>query len=247
MSSVRKRYSDKKAIELYSQVGLRPAEQIIFSHYLKKKWKILDMGCGAGRVSIPLAKFGADVTGIDIVPEMVAAANKNAAKNRAKATFRVMSALEMRFPANTFDAVLFPYAGIELIPKRKNRKDVLKGTHRILKPGGYFIFTTDSRWGPGLFWERWWVWFCKWVGYNTKKGIGIGKGELGDFYYDWPEEGEGKAFVHIVNPPSMKEDLRQAGFKLVDFLPESWVMRGKRSSVLANLANDQVFYVCQKP
>ncbi|MEM7125564.1 MAG: class I SAM-dependent methyltransferase [Chloroflexota bacterium] len=39
---------------------------------------ILDLGCGTGRVTIPLAQAGLDITGLDIVPEMLARARRKA-------------------------------------------------------------------------------------------------------------------------------------------------------------------------
>ena len=49
---------------------------------IKFKKPILDIGCGGGRHSIPIAKMGANVTGVDISPQMLVYARKNAKKNR---------------------------------------------------------------------------------------------------------------------------------------------------------------------
>ena len=40
--------------------------------------RILDIGCGTGLLSVKLAKMGADVTGIDISPEMITVAEQRA-------------------------------------------------------------------------------------------------------------------------------------------------------------------------
>lgn len=35
---------------------------------------VLDLGCGTGRITIPLARYGVAITGLDVVPEMLARA-----------------------------------------------------------------------------------------------------------------------------------------------------------------------------
>lgn len=40
---------------------------------------VLELGCGTGRITIPLAKNGVDITGLDVVPEMLARARQKAA------------------------------------------------------------------------------------------------------------------------------------------------------------------------
>src|SRR5689334_25122390 len=42
--------------------------------------KVLDLGCGDGTTALPLAQLGADVTGIDIASNLVAAGNERAAR-----------------------------------------------------------------------------------------------------------------------------------------------------------------------
>lgn len=48
---------------------------------------ILDLGCGTGRVSLNLAKFGFDVTGLDLSPQLLLEAQSKALKNGLKVKF----------------------------------------------------------------------------------------------------------------------------------------------------------------
>src|SRR5215216_573078 len=41
---------------------------------------VLDLGCGTGRITIPLARQGMSITGLDVVPEMLAYAQSKAAE-----------------------------------------------------------------------------------------------------------------------------------------------------------------------
>lgn len=70
--------------------------------------KVLDLGCGVGRVTVPLAQQGAHVTSFDNSSEMLAAAQLNVeeAGVAQSVTFEKGSADELPFPDETFDAVI---------------------------------------------------------------------------------------------------------------------------------------------
>ncbi|MDR1490890.1 MAG: class I SAM-dependent methyltransferase [Desulfovibrio sp.] len=58
---------------------------------LFKGARVLDIGCGAGRHALAFARQGAQVTGLDISPEMIAYAGENAAKSGLAVDFRTLS------------------------------------------------------------------------------------------------------------------------------------------------------------
>jgi 2-polyprenyl-3-methyl-5-hydroxy-6-metoxy-1,4-benzoquinol methylase len=82
-----------------------------------KNGKLLDVPCGIGRVAIPLARLGFDVTGLDLSPHLVSAATKKAsaykvAPDRAKFLVGDMHDLGSRFEPGSFDAVLNVFTSI---------------------------------------------------------------------------------------------------------------------------------------
>ncbi|MBD3407445.1 MAG: methyltransferase domain-containing protein [Candidatus Lokiarchaeota archaeon] len=80
--------------------------------------KVLDIGCGAGRVLQYLKKIGIEGTGIDNSPSAIEACKKRGLQNVS-----LMSAAEMDYPKNTFDTiVLFG-----------NNFGILGETHKIVK------------------------------------------------------------------------------------------------------------------
>jgi arsenite methyltransferase len=99
---------------------------------------ILDIGCGAGVDSIIAARLAGPsgaVTGIDLVPEMLARAGENARlAGLANLTFLESSAEQLPFPDDTFDLVISNGVFNLVVDKAKALGEVF----RVLKPGGWF-------------------------------------------------------------------------------------------------------------
>lgn len=86
-------------------------------------------------------KFGANaqVTGITLSPEQVKRATQLAADQGVKnAEFQVMDALDMQFPANSFDLVWACESGEHMPDKKKYVEEMA----RVLKPGGKIVIAT---------------------------------------------------------------------------------------------------------
>ena len=106
--------------------------------------RVLDLGCGDGTTAVPLAQLGADVTGIDIAANLVAAGNKRAAElglNNLK--FYEGDACDLQGVAdNSFDLSLSVF-GAMFAPRPF---DVAKELVRVTKPGSRIVM---GNWIPG--------------------------------------------------------------------------------------------------
>ena len=105
--------------------------------------KILDVGCGTGRHAINLATKGyKNITGIDLSPSMISAAQAAAEAKKAKVDFRICDARELPFE-NEFDAALCLCEGaFGLLEDDDENYKILKAVHQSLKKQGIFILTT---------------------------------------------------------------------------------------------------------
>ena len=103
---------------------------------------VLDVGCGIGGASRHLAKGfgeGTSVTGITLSPKQVARATELAEQQGVRnADFRVMNALAMDFPDNSFDLVWACESGEHMPDKKKYVEEMV----RVLKPGGTLVIAT---------------------------------------------------------------------------------------------------------
>ncbi|WXG46271.1 MAG: class I SAM-dependent methyltransferase [Candidatus Atabeyarchaeum deiterrae] len=119
--------------------------KIAESSGLKGDEKVLDVGCGTGRVSISLAKKlpRGRVEGIDIFEGVSGKSPETAMKNAeaegvaGRVNFRYGNALRIPFGDKTFDLVTMGSVLHEL-HSEKDKEKALREVYRVLKPGGKF-------------------------------------------------------------------------------------------------------------
>lgn len=119
-------------------------EEFINSLGAKPPLRALDLGCGDGTTALPLARLGADVTGIDISSKLVEAGNRRAAQaGLGHLKFHEGDASNLEGIADhSFDLTLSVF-GAMFAPKPF---DVAREMVRVTKPGGRVVM---GNWIPG--------------------------------------------------------------------------------------------------
>ena len=112
-------------------------EALVETFGITKGLKVLDLGCGDGTTAIPEAKRGADVLGVDIASNLVAAGNQRAKElGLANCRFQEGDASDMQgVQDRSFDLVVSIF-GAMFAPKPF---DVAKEMVRVTRPGGRII------------------------------------------------------------------------------------------------------------
>ena len=112
-------------------------EALVEKFGITKGLKVLDLGCGDGTTAIPEAKRGADVLGVDIASNLVAAGNKRAKElGLANCRFQEGDASDMQgVQDRTFDLLVSIFRAM-FAPKPF---DVAKEMVRVTRPGGRII------------------------------------------------------------------------------------------------------------
>jgi 2-polyprenyl-6-hydroxyphenyl methylase/3-demethylubiquinone-9 3-methyltransferase len=102
--------------------------------------RAIDVGCGAGLLAEPLARLGAEVTGVDAAPENIAAARTHAAGSGLAIDYRCgeIGALDLGAP---FNLVL----AMEVIEHVADKPAFVAALTRLLAPGGLMVLSTPNR------------------------------------------------------------------------------------------------------
>lgn len=100
---------------------------------------VLELGCGTGRISLPLAERDLAVVGLDNAPNMIAAAQAKHAKAAPEIKARTGFVLGDMTGFNLnmqFDAVIAPFFGFSHLARAAPRRFAMTMIARHLKPGG---------------------------------------------------------------------------------------------------------------
>ena len=113
-----------------------------------REMKVLEIGCGAGRVTRALSRLFGEVYGVDISGEMIARARQALASQpnahlfqNSGADLAVLGDVTIDF---AFSSIVFQH-----IPSREVIESYVREVHRLLRPGGLFKFQVQ-----GYAWER---------------------------------------------------------------------------------------------
>jgi ubiquinone/menaquinone biosynthesis C-methylase UbiE len=102
------------------------------------KIKVLDIGCGGGRTTVPLHNMGFDVVGIDISENLIKILKKRFPKVKAQ----VADAMKLPFKSNSFDIAIFSHNSLDCLYPYEKRDKCLKEINRVLKNNGFFLYST---------------------------------------------------------------------------------------------------------
>lgn len=147
--------NDLQYYELNADQWWSEGEPLYLSHHLNRSrfeffenyipnWKgikVLDVGCGGGSACEFAAKLGAQVSGIDLSPNSIKAAQDHARKSDLKIDYQSGVAENLPYDDNTFDAVLC----FDVLEHVADWNKVVSEVYRVLKKNGLFLFDTINK------------------------------------------------------------------------------------------------------
>ena len=128
------RFADWQAFTDYSETSALKKTAFIINTVLNRyqtaedKTAILDIGCGTGSVSLPLASLGFNVTGLDLDPTTIAFAQKRNPFSNAQFQVQDVSRLDSQY-FGKFDVALCS----ELLDILRDPEKLLNATVRLVK------------------------------------------------------------------------------------------------------------------
>ena len=123
--------------KLISSAGEVPADRA----QLSGDDKVLDVACGSGNATIPAARTGATVTGLDITPSLLEAGKRDAAEAGVEIEWVEGDAEQLPWDEGSFDAVISVF-GVMFAP---DHRQAASEVARVLRPRGRMVL---CNWTP---------------------------------------------------------------------------------------------------
>lgn len=212
---------------------------------------VLELGCGTGRITVPVARTGAQIVGIDRSAPMLARARQRLA--RARLTARLLRGDIRALPFRRrvrFDLVMAPYGILQSLTRERDLVATLQSVHGVLRRGGLFAIDLV----PDL---------PRWSEYDRRVSLAGRRGgghvsltesvrqdrrkRLTIFDQEYQERRGGRRTIHrfsltfrTVSVPQMRRRLEAAGFRIDavlgdydggpwDARADVWVLIARRS------------------
>ena len=230
-------FTDRDAVELYADRITDPElfvqeRKAVDRYFTDMDASVLDVGCGAGRISHLLHERGFDVTGIDVSEPLV----EKAQSLFPEIDFHIADVRELPFDPKSFDHVIFSWFGLDYVLPKSERIEALREIWRVLKPSGIVVFSSHNHWHS----------FAPIPVNNPRQGIK----DIVDLYIREKNRGRifsrykiesvplGEIEIYLSNPIHQWFQLRKCGFTLLDIV-------GKRDGPLRFIER-QPHYVAKK-
>ena len=106
-----------------------------------KGLRLLDIGCGGGLLCEPMARLGAEITGVDPSPVNIEVASLHARQSSLTVDYRAGTAEDLASAGETFDAVL----NMEVVEHVADVEAFIAACAAMVRPGGLMVVSTINR------------------------------------------------------------------------------------------------------
>jgi SAM-dependent methyltransferase len=189
-------------------------DQAFAEAHFDRPGRLLDLGCGTGRLLLPFARRGFWVLGVDLSEEMLAVARDKAAAAGVPVQLLKANLVELdalRDGAFDYAACLFSTLG--MVIGAAERRRVVGHVFRLLRPGGRFVLHVHNRWFP-----LWDPQGRRWLFKDVVRSL---FGQTGGDKVMPVHQGLAGLTLHLFTRREGVRLLRRAGFRLREVRPVS--------------------------
>jgi SAM-dependent methyltransferase len=195
-------------------------DQRFVREHCPRPGRLLDLGCGTGRLLFEMAQGAWWTLGVDLSPEMLRVAAEKARSTNLPAALLRANIAELDSLADaSFDAVACLFSTLGMVMGAGQRSRVVAHAFRLVRPGGRFILHVHNRWfnvrdRAG----RWWLlrdWLRSWTG-----------AESGDRVMP-AHQGIAGLTLHLFTRREACRLLTSGGFRLLEVRPVSLLPDGR--------------------
>lgn len=202
-------YADFAAVFAASRSISDPALTAILP-YLPSRARILDVGCGDGRLALLLdrERAGSRYVGVDVVPELIEEARLQTGQLAdTDVTFRVVDVTRLGWTEglrpSRYDCVVM-LAVLHHVPGFRLRVQVLRAIRKVLRPKGYAIISAWRFLAHGRLRRK----IVDW----GEADVDESQLEPGDYLLDWKRGGRGLRYCHLLDEEEVAQLAASAGF-----------------------------------
>lgn len=198
--------------------------------YITPGDKVLDLGCGNGRLLQIFEDQDIEYIGIDNSEKLI----KIAKEKYPQKNFQVADALNLPFPDNCFDKI-YSVAVLHHIPSIEFRLQFLKEAKRTLRPGGLLALTVWNLWQRKTAWKLL-------IETTILKLLRRSQLDFRDIFYPWKNSDKkiiAQRYFHFFTQKELKKLFKKVGFRIKEI---GTLERKNRKEKLTN-----IYFIAEKP
>jgi len=198
--------------EYFAHNSLFEFDLAVLERCFTRPGRIVDLGCGTGRLLVPFARRGYRGLALDLSLPMLRVVGEKARSENLPIDRLCVNMAELDcLKSASIEYCICMFSSLGMVRGRENRRKVLAHVRRILKPGGLFVIHVHNRWynltDPQ---GRWWV-------FKNQLAALTGRvAEAGDKIFDYRRIPN--MYLHVFTRHEFTSDLASAGFRIRELI-----------------------------